>query len=121
MLTPGNDFGGGGTQGTGDWWGAAVYFQQVFDPHFTLNVRAEYFNDDDGCRGLGYPTLGTGGTSAEELTVGVAIKPMPGNAWASGLVIRPEVRWDHADDPIFNDGGGDENQFTVGGDIIFAF
>jgi len=109
----GSDVGFGGTPGTGDWWGAAVYFQQVFDPHVSLNVRAEYFNDDDGCRGLG--------TSVEELTVGLAIKPMPDNQWASGLVFRPEVRWDHADDQIFNDGAGDENQFTVGGDIIFAF
>ena len=45
---------------------------------------------------------------------------MPHNEWLSGLMIRPEARWDHATDEIF-DGGTDDQQFTIGGDIIFAF
>ena len=108
----GNDVGFDGKPGTGDWWGAAVYVSQKIDPHFTFNVRGEYFNDDDGCRGLD--------TTVYELTAGLAITPMPDNAWASGFVFRPEIRWDHANNEIFND-AGDRNQFTVGGDIIFAF
>jgi hypothetical protein len=108
----GNDIGFDGKPGTGDWWGAAVYVSQKLDPHFTVNIRGEYFNDDDGCRGLD--------TTVTELTGGLTITPMPDNAWASGLVFRPEIRWDHANNVIFIDGGV-RNQFTVGGDIIFAF
>jgi len=108
----GNDIGGDGKPGTGDWWGTAIYVSQKLDSHFTVNIRGEYFNDDDGCRGLD--------TTVGEITAGLAITPMPDNQWTSGLVFRPEIRWDHANDSIFND-GNDENQFTVGGDLIFAF
>jgi hypothetical protein len=108
----GNDVGFDGKPGTGDWWGAAVYVSQKIDSHFTVNIRGEYFNDDDGCRGLD--------TTVTELTAGVCVTPFPGNQWAGGLVIRPEIRWDHANNDIFND-ANDDNQFTVGGDIIFAF
>jgi len=54
------------------------------------------------------------------LTAGLAITPFPGNQWAGGLLFRPEIRWDHANNDIFND-GNDNNQYTVGGDLIFAF
>ncbi|HEX3358619.1 MAG TPA: porin [Tepidisphaeraceae bacterium] len=108
----GNDVGFDGKAGTADWWGAAVYVSQKFDSHFTFNVRAEYFNDDDGARGLD--------TAVTELTAGLAITPFPDNQWASGLLFRPEIRWDHANNEIFND-GGDKNQYTVGGDLIYAF
>ena len=108
----GNDLGGDGQFGTGDWWGTAIYVSQKLDSHFTVNVRGEYFNDDDGCRGLD--------TTVTELTAGLAITPFPDNQWAAGLLFRPEIRWDHANNDIFND-GGDRNQYTVGGDLIFAF
>jgi len=108
----GNDLGGDGQFGTGDWWGTTVYVSQKIDSHFTVNVRGEYFNDDDGCRGLD--------TTVTELTAGLAITPFPGNQWAGGLLFRPEIRWDHANNDIFND-GNDNNQYTVGGDLIFTF
>ncbi len=108
----GNDVGFDGLPGTADWWGAAIYVSQKFDSHFTFNLRAEYFNDDDGARGLD--------TAATELTAGLAITPFPNNQWASGLLFRPEIRWDHANNDIFNDAGKD-NQYTVGGDLIYAF
>ena len=110
------DYGYGSREGldgdTADWWGAVVYFQQKFDSHITFNLRGEYFNDDDGARGLN--------TTATELTAGVTLTPFPGNEWASGLMFRPEIRWDHANNDIFVDGTKD-NQYTVGGDLIFAF
>jgi hypothetical protein len=110
------DYGYGSREGldgqTADWWGAAVYFSQKFDSHLTFNVRGEYFNDDDGARGLN--------TAVTELTAGVTLTPFPGNEWASGLMFRPEIRWDHANNDIFVD-GENRNQYTIGGDLIFAF
>ena len=73
-------------------------------------MRAEYFNDDDGARGLD--------TAVTELTAGVTLTPFPNNQWASGLMFRPEIRWDHANNDIFIDGTRD-NQYTVGGDLIY--
>jgi hypothetical protein len=108
----GNDVGFDGLAGTGDWWGAAVYVSQKIDSHFTVNVRGEYFNDDDGARGLD--------TALYEVTAGVTITPFPSNQWASGLMFRPEIRWDHANNDIFND-RNDQNQYTIGGDLIYAF
>src|SRR5207302_223688 len=107
----GADVGFDGKPGTGDWWGAAIYVSQKLDSHFTANVRGEWFNDDDGCRGLG--------TTVAEITGGVSVTPFPGNQWLSGVVFRPEIRWDHANMPIYGD--GDENMYTVGGDLIVAF
>ena len=108
----GNDIGGDGKFGSGGWWGAAVYVSQHLCKYANFNMRAEYFNDDDGCRGLD--------SSVEEITLGLAITPMPDSKCLSNLVFRPEIRWDHASDNIFND-GNDENQFTVAGDLVFAF
>jgi hypothetical protein len=108
----GNDIGGDGKPGSADWWGAALYLSQKIDSHFTANARAEYFNDDDGARGLDTGLVG--------VTLGVTITPFPDNQWASGLMFRPEVRWDHASNDVFND-RNDQNQFTVAGDLIYAF
>jgi hypothetical protein len=94
------------------WYGVALYAGYQLSSMFTLNVRGEWFNDKDGARGLG--------TNVYEVTAGVAIKPFPENALGSNLVIRPEVRYDYAENAVF-DGGTDNDQLTVGVDAIFAF
>lgn len=94
-----------------NWYGVAGYATYKLNNMLSLQGRVEYFNDEDGARGLG--------TSVWEGTFGVNIKPMPDDQYGSGLTIRPEVRYDHADDDIFND--GDDNQFTFGIDAIYAF
>jgi hypothetical protein len=98
--------------GTASWYGVTAYAAYVIDPKVTLNGRVEWFNDDDGARGLG--------TNVYEATIGLAIKPFAGDQYGGGLTIRPEFRWDHADADIFND-GDDDNQFTLAADIIYAF
>jgi hypothetical protein len=98
--------------GDGEWWGAAGYVILEFNDYLTGCIRAEYFSDHDGLRGTG--------TEFHEITAGVTIHPFPRHEWFQGLAIRPEVRWDHATDDVF-DGGDDDNQITIGGDIIFAF
>jgi hypothetical protein len=96
----------------GEWWGAAGYVIYTINDYCRAAVRAEYFSDHDGCRGLG--------TELHEITAGLTIHPFPKHEWLAGLMIRPEARWDHATDEIF-DGGDEDQQFTIGGDIIFAF
>jgi len=94
------------------WYGVAGYMGYKISDMFTANLRAEWFNDKDGARGLG--------TNVYEVTAGVSIHPMPTNALGSNLVIRPEVRYDYAQNAIF-DGGTDFDQLTVGVDAIFTF
>jgi hypothetical protein len=84
----------------------------MIDSHFTLNGRVEYFNDQDGARGLD--------ATVYEATIGVAIKPLPNDQYGQGLVIRPELRWDYSNHDLFND-GDDSNQYTFGADIIYSF
>ena len=79
---------------------------------FTLNGRVEYFNDEKGSRGLG--------ASVYEATAGVAIHPMPNDKILSNLMFRPEVRYDYANQSIF-DGGTGNYQFTAAIDAIFTF
>jgi hypothetical protein len=94
------------------WWGVAGYATYNLNDMLALQGRLEYFDDDDGARGIG--------TRVYEATFGVNIKPLPSNEYGAGLVVRPEIRWDGADDDIYN-GGADDNQFTFGVDAIFAF
>lgn len=51
--------------------------------------------------------------------MGVAIKPFPTNNILSGLLFRPEVRYDHSDRSVFN--SGDHNQWTFSMDGLFTF
>jgi hypothetical protein len=100
---------------TADWYGAAGYVNYVIDRRFMLNGRVEYFHDSEGTR------LETG----EELelysaTLGVTATPFPDHPVLSHLMLRPEVRFDHASTPEF-DGGTRDHQFTVGIDAVFTF
>ena len=96
----------------GQWYGVAAYARYEISDMFAINVRGEWFNDKDGARGLG--------TNVYEATLGLNIKPFPGNEFGSGLVIRPEIRYDYAQEATF-DAGTDHSQFTAGADVIFAF
>jgi hypothetical protein len=94
------------------WFGAAAYASYTICPQATLNIRGEYFNDDDGVR------LGVGGIGVYEATVGLAITPFPNSALGKNLVIRPEVRYDYAGKGIFD---GDHDQWTAAIDAYFKF
>jgi hypothetical protein len=68
-----------------------------------------------------------GSTTYGALTLGVTYKPtLP--PWISGVLIRPEIRWDHAftnNDPFNNnppaDNKGTDNSFTFGTDAVITF
>lgn len=103
---------GGGDGDDAAWYGAAAYVSYTVNDVAGLNLRGEYFNDDDNARGLG--------TSVYAVTLGLDLKPLASDRNFSTLRVRPEVRWDFANDDVF-DGGGEDNQLTFGVDAIIGF
>lgn len=136
-----DDYGFG--KGAVNAFGAAQYVSYALSDTIALNARAEIFRDDsnffvasfsgnnDPIRvQQGLPAIsavyGAPGSSTtySEITLGVTYKPeVP--APISGLLIRPEVRWDHAytNNKPFNQGNGNgtANSFTLGADVVLTF
>lgn len=133
-------------------FGAAQYASYALTDTLTLNGRLEYWRDDsnffiDSYAGNNDPvrseqglplgnivytgatplSRGAGGTTIGALTLGVTYKPnLPPPV--TGLLIRPEVRWDHAftDNNPFNQnivspGKDTANNFTFAADAVLTF
>jgi hypothetical protein len=127
-------------------FGAAQYASYTLTDTLTLNGRVELFRDDnnffvaefggnnDPVRfQQGLPTVSPvfaapgGSTTYGALTLGVTYKPtVP--APVTGLLLRPEVRWDHAftDNNPFNQNPpaltkGTSNSFTLAADAVITF
>ncbi len=127
-------------------FGVAQYVSYAWSDTLTLNARAEVWRDDNNFfvasfsgngdpirlqQGLSprSPIFAAPGTNTTygSLTLGVTYKPdMP--APLTGLMIRPEIRWDHAftnnkpfnNNAVTNSGGTSDN-FTFGADIVISF
>lgn len=104
------------------WFGAAGYAGYTISEYLTANARLEWFSDQS--RG-GYSAItadaGDGNSvNIWSITLGVTIKPFPKDPIGSNLKIRPEIRYDYAEDKVFS-GGDSRNQFLLGGDVIFTF
>jgi hypothetical protein len=120
-------------------FGMAQYASYALTDTLALNGRAEYWRDDNNFfvasfpsnsgpvmaqQGFAVPFLhsapGTN-TTYGALTLGVTWKP-PLPAPVSGLLIRPEVRWDHAftNNHPFN-AQRDNNALTLGADAVVTF
>jgi len=95
-------------------WGVAGYAGFALDPDsmFVLNGRLEWMNDEMRAGGFD--------TNVYEGTAGVTITPFTGDELASGLKIRPEVRFDYAHDQVF-DGGTQNTQWTGAIEAYFKF
>ena len=125
-------------------FGAAQYVSYALTETVALNARAEIWRDDNNFFVAAFPannafvkfqqgfatTVNTapgGNTTYGALTLGVTWKPeVP--APIAGLVVRPEIRWDHAftnnkpfnNNPPFNT-KGTSNSFTFGSDVVLTF
>ena len=128
-------------------FGVAQYGSYTLSDTLTLNARVELFRDDNNFfvasysgnndpvrveQGLTpisnvYAAPGGGGTTYGALTLGVTYKPVV-PAPVTGLLLRPEVRWDHAftgnnpfnqNPPVFTKGGS--NNLTFGADAVITF
>lgn len=108
----GTEANGTGTSAS-HWAGLAHYLTYAFTDTLAGTFRAEWFQDKDGVR------TGIQG-NMYELTVGVSIQPFPKDPIFKNLSVRPELRWDFADEQNAF-GGNREDQVTAGFDIIFKF
>jgi hypothetical protein len=111
------------------WYGIDQYFLYKLNTHWSANLRAEWFRDDDGVRVAGAPAdagirlwpLGGFAGNFYEVTAGLNWRP---NA---NILFRPEVRWDWYSGPANADGllpfenGHSGSQFLAAADLIFTF
>ncbi len=114
-------FGGG----TAQWYGAAIYAKYV-PPNqglLALNIRGEWFNDQDGAAVTQYANNGVNTNIPNqfyEATIGLTITPFSSDANLKGLAIRPELRWDYSDHATFQS-GTQNDQWTAAVEAYFAF
>jgi Putative beta-barrel porin-2, OmpL-like. bbp2 len=120
-------------------FGLAQYGSYSLTDTIALNGRIEYWRDDNNFfvasfpsnngpvklqQGFVVPYLHTApgsNTTYGAITLGVTWKPnVP--APITGLLVRPEIRWDHAftDNHPFN-AQTDNNSFTIGADVVITF
>jgi len=91
---------------TGKWWGFSGIVSQDFTESFGLALRGEYFDDKDGAR------RGVDNLSIWELTLTVNTKIR------ENLLVRPEIRYDEANQGIFN---GHNGEVTAAIDLAYLF
>ncbi|HTW93471.1 MAG TPA: outer membrane beta-barrel protein, partial [Tepidisphaeraceae bacterium] len=103
------------------WYGVAAYASYKIGDSgmFTANLRGEWYRDQGGA------TIEGISANYYEATAGVDIKPFPSDNYLQWLQIRPEVREDWSDRPVFNfshNGGvGDYQEFSVACDVLMQF
>jgi len=81
---------------------------------------AQLINHLGNAGGTSGEGTGVNGINLYEFTVGLGIKPFAKDRWGQYLQIRPEIRWDLSQKNVFND-FADDNQFTFGVDVLYAF
>jgi hypothetical protein len=102
LATPGSD---------ATWKGIAGYATLALTDKFSVALRGETFHDEDGVR------LGTG--SRATLSEGTFT---PAYKFTSHVVLRGEVRYDKASQPIFTKRAAlADRQTTVGANVIFVY
>ncbi len=125
---------------TANAFGVAQYAAYTLSDTMTLNGRAEIYRDDhnlfvsayatnsgpdlaqQGISALGVTAAPGGSTTFGALTLGVTYKPADLPAPISGLLVRPEIRYDQAltNNKPYN-GGKDSGSFTVASDVVLTF
>ncbi|MGD0461041.1 MAG: outer membrane beta-barrel protein [Tepidisphaeraceae bacterium] len=97
------------------WFSGALYVKYQIIPQLAINSRFEYYHDGGGV------TTGVGGNDINywEGTAGVAITPLPDNPLFQFLTIRPEVRYDYADEAVFD--FSQFGQLTASMDVYWRF
>jgi hypothetical protein len=137
-----DDFGATGFAGGGpssaNGFGIAQYASYTLNDNLTLNARAEVYRDDNNFfvagfganngfdqfqKGFATPvTTARHATTYGEITLGVTFKPADMPAPISGLLIRPEVRYDRdlGGARAFNS-NKDNGSFTIASDVVLTF
>jgi hypothetical protein len=105
----------GDAPATSQWLSIAPYIQYKLDPHLWFATRFEYYHD-----GRGF-TTGVGGPDINyfEGTIGATLIPMPDSPFLDTFQLRPEIRVDFADHPVFD--FTKWNQVTASMDVVYRF
>lgn len=108
-----------GTSDMAHWYGLNGYLTYDINDMFALGTRMEWFRDENGVRVTSlYQGQGSrAGKSANfyEMTVGVNVTPVK---W---FKVRPEIRYDWAENTKPFDDGSNSNQLLFGVDAIVMF
>jgi Putative beta-barrel porin-2, OmpL-like. bbp2 len=135
-----DDFDGIGVSGvpkTANGFGVAQYVSYALSDQLTLNGRGEIYRDDNNFFVASFQNAGSfvaaqqgfavgagalRATTYGALTVGVTYKPAGLPPVISGLMIRPEVRWDTdlGGNKAFNS-NKDNSQVTLASDFVLTF
>lgn len=104
------------------WWGAAAIIRHDYNKWFSINLRGEFFDDEDGTRanfgGTGGSATFTPGQELWEVTV------TPEFRVNQNLIVRVEYRHDQSDAKVFYDdkpGALSKSQDTVAVNGVFFF
>ncbi|MCI0668577.1 MAG: porin [Methylococcaceae bacterium] len=128
-----------GTTEDASWYGINQYLFYDIQENLSAGIRAEWWRDANGFRvagparcgaslnvdntPAGFSTFACGpnnfvypfaASDYYALTLGLTYKPVP---W---ILLRPNLRYDHADIPAF-DAGQRHNQFLITGDLVVIF
>ena len=109
ITTGFNSLGGGDSA---NWYGVALYSGYKINDMMTFNARAEWFHDVGDTRFVIDPntgaTLSSLGTAANEnyweITLGLTVTPFPKDNLLKNLKLRPEARYDFAEDSLYSGG-----------------
>ncbi|MDF1584620.1 MAG: porin [Methyloprofundus sp.] len=91
-----------------NWFGVNQYVTYDINDEVAIGVRAEWFNDVDSAR------VSNIGANYFAASIGVNYSPI------SWFKVRPEIRYDWADENVFN-GGVDHDQVAIAMDMIVTF
>lgn len=118
-------------------YGIASYLTYVINDNLSFGLRSEWWRDQEGAFVAAYPGNedfanfqegfpctcvfpAATSTTYYALTAGFNIIPTVSKEF-EGLRIRPEVRWDHATGSTPFNGGTDNDQVTLGADVVMPF
>ncbi len=91
-----------------NWFGINQYFTYDINSKLSVGLRAEWFNDKGNAR--------VSNTGANYLAASVGLNYSP----LSWFKLRPEIRYDWADEDVFNS-GVDNDQIAIAMDMIVTF
>jgi hypothetical protein len=119
-----------------DAYGAALYATYAINDMFTFQARGEVFRDaqgffvaadpanfdfTDAARGIPNTAFNAGKATYEEVTLGVNFKPPGVPDMFKGTMLRPEIRYDHAEQAKPFDNLTSDHQVTLATDLILPF
>jgi len=109
---------GGPSHAYGDYYGIAGYAQYAINDYLTANARAVWFHSY-----VSSSLTGLGNENQYEITGGVTIKPMPKDPIGQNIMIRPEIRYDFAEDHLYpvSPSTSYRDQWTAACDVVFTF